>query len=656
MFDAAPTAAASRHRREEILDEIIRIQREYFRDGDPQRMWDLLIEAILTVTGSAYGFIGEVEWGHSVIPRLETKAVRWLADVDGPVAPHPDVGLVVSQVIATEAPLILDRTDHATAQPRFSPASGFLGLPLRSADRMVAVVGLTGPETGYDAELVAYLEPLLAACAAIVESIQAERARDAAVSRLERTAGFLNAVIESTAHGILVVNVEDGLIESANRAAHLLLDPPGATVVGSKLDGLLDPDQAIALRRILRLVRRRGLWDALRSFEMQLPRPEGDILPVEAMLSEFSIGGNRRLVVLFRDISDRVEAERTSTRVMEIIEAAPDLIAWSGVTGNLLYMNDGGRQLIGPDAGETDVTFPGLCTPASRTSLVDEAIPTALLDGSWSGELELVDAAGTEIPVWMVILGGGADGSEYLAYLARDLRERRQIERIKEAFVSSVSHELRTPLTSILGYVEMMADGAFGEVSTQMKDALDVVQRNGDRLLDLIGQILRVSLVAEDQPGFSDVVDLSDLVSSTVGSLSGVVTGQHTQLDVEPGITILGDPNDLMTMVANLVGNAYKFTPPTGSVTISLHRVGDWTSFEVRDTGIGIPEDELDQVFQRFYRGELARRHEVQGTGLGLAIVDAVVRRHRGRVSASSRMGVGSSFRVMLPMETEERR
>jgi PAS domain S-box-containing protein len=613
-------------------------------------MWDLLIDSILDTSGSAYGFIAEVIWGRSVIPELETRAMRWTDVRDAPVTAHPDVGLVVSQVIATEAPLIIPPRSVSQTASRFSPASGFLGLPLRSADRLVAVVGLTGPESTYDEALVAYLEPLLAACASIVESIQAARARDAAVGRLEQTAGFLDAVIESTAHGILVVSGEDGRIESANRSAHLILDPPSETVVGRELTEILAPADRPVAERILRIVRRRGLSDRFRTFEVVLPRGDGGVFPAEATLSAFAIGGIGRLVVLFRDISDRVRAEQTSRRAMEIIDAAPDLIGWSDQRGGLIYVNPGGRTLLGLEGPLGGLGMVDLCAPWSQSRLVDQAIPTAELEGSWTGEITLLDADDGEVPVWMVVIAGAA--SEYMAFLARDLRERQQVEKIKDAFISNVSHELRTPLTSIIGFVELMAEGAFGDLSQDMVSALDVVQRNGDRLLDLIGQILRVALLTEEVAEFTESIDLSAVIHSAVAALAGVRGSHVTSIDVADGVRVLGDRNELETVATNLIGNAYKFTPEPGSISVSLRQFGDWVTFEVADSGIGIPEHELELIFERFQRGEQARSREIQGTGLGLALVQAIVRRHRGRISVNSKVGVGTSFRVMYPVHT----
>jgi signal transduction histidine kinase len=279
-----------------------------------------------------------------------------------------------------------------------------------------------------------------------------------------------------------------------------------------------------------------------------------------------------------------------------------------------------------------------------------------MLEGSWSGELFMTDSKGAEIPVWMVVIAGDSNGSDYLAYLARDLRERQQVEKLKEAFISNVSHELRTPLTSILGYAELMAEGAFGDVSPEMKDALGVVERNGDRLLHLIGQILRVAGLGEDDGEFTDIVDLGAVVSSVVASLDGIAVEHRTVVETSPSILVKGDLNELETMVSNLVANAYKFTPPGGTVRVTLHRTGGWASLEVTDTGIGIPPDDLDLIFERFHRGEEARRREIQGTGLGLAIVESVVRRHGGRITVGSEVGHGTSFRVMLPTTSEERR
>ena len=126
-----------------------------------------------------------------------------------------------------------------------------------------------------------------------------------------------------------------------------------------------------------------------------------------------------------------------------------------------------------------------------------EIVPSARANGSWIGEMALIDRAGLEIPVSMTCLFREEGDNTYFALLARDLREHKHLELLQHAFVSTVSHELRTPLTGILGYLEMFAGGELGDVAPEQKAALDVMSRSGERLAELVDRLLQVATIGE---------------------------------------------------------------------------------------------------------------------------------------------------------------
>jgi PAS domain S-box-containing protein len=661
-----------------ILGEIVHIQREYVRRGDAQRMWDLLLDSVLRTSGSTYGFIGEVEWSDRGIPNLATRAMRWLSPfsraedelslVDcarergvGPVrsvpagrqaTPHPDVGLLVSQVIATQAPVIVNLAHPPPVDTRwFAPVAGFLGLPLVSAERLVAVVGVTGPAAPYDDRLVALLEPLLASCASIVESLQAARARDRALAELERTAGFLQAVINSTALGVVVVG-PDAAIETVNPAAARLLAFPQESLVGLPAADLLAPQAADRGARLTRALLRHDPPGGRVSTTTRAARLDGRVVAVDLSVSPMSIGGERRLVALFQDVTARVEAERAIARAAEILEATPDFVAWADPGGSLQYLNSGGRKMVGlgPDHPVDGLRLDSFC--ALEDGRLAEALSAVLADGSWTGETVFLGAEGRRVPVSVVLLGDGLGTAEgYLAVLARDLTERHEIEAFKDTFVSNVSHELRTPLASILGYLEMLADGSLGALTDPQASSVEVMGRNGRRLLELIGELLNVAALGREATTRVDRVDLGEVARRAIEAVAGTVETRSLALEscIDPGPIVMGDAGELLTAVANVVGNAVKFTPDGGRVTVRVVAGPATASVVVSDTGIGIPPGEAGHVFDRFFRGTNARREEIQGTGLGLAIVAAVVRRHGGEVELRSEPGCGTTVELRLP-------
>nr|WP_232523682.1 PAS domain-containing sensor histidine kinase [Nocardioides sp. MAH-18] len=229
----------------------------------------------------------------------------------------------------------------------------------------------------------------------------------------------------------------------------------------------------------------------------------------------------------------------------------------------------------------------------------------------------------------------------------------REIDRAKDAFVSSVSHELRTPITSILGYVEMLEDGAYGGLAPEQLDAVHRVATNSTRLLSLIDDLLTLSRIQDGGLGMiARLIDLREVVEDGCAVVAPALERGGVVLDVDlPGeaVPFLGDRDMLERVVINLAGNAVKFTPDGGRVDVSLATEGPDVVLTVADTGIGIPAHEQELLFSRFFRSSLAQERAIPGSGLGLSIALAIVEQHGGRVDLESEPGVGTTFRVRLP-------
>jgi signal transduction histidine kinase len=239
-------------------------------------------------------------------------------------------------------------------------------------------------------------------------------------------------------------------------------------------------------------------------------------------------------------------------------------------------------------------------------------------------------------------------------------RERQMVERLRELdqaksdFVASVSHELRTPLTSIRGYIEMLREGDAGEIDPEQARMLEIVQRNADRLLALIEDLLTVSRI---ESGAFRVTrapfQLDAIVRTTVEELRPQAEARGVALaaTIEGEIpVVLGDASQLERVLLNLLSNAIKFTTNGGSVAVRLRRCGDYLVLEVEDDGIGIPESDQEHLFSRFFRSTVATERAIQGTGLGLVIVKSVIEQHGGEISVRSEQDVGTTFTIRLPV------
>ena len=251
------------------------------------------------------------------------------------------------------------------------------------------------------------------------------------------------------------------------------------------------------------------------------------------------------------------------------------------------------------------------------------------------------------------ILGPGAEGAATVV-AAHDISHLKTLERMKSSFVTNISHELRTPITTIKLYTALMQQTA----PETWGKYIDVLGREAERLVRLVDDILQISRIdagrLEMKPRPTPLNELTRVavVSHQMLSQNHELTLEHRP--AEPGPVALVDPKHMMQVLDNLVENAILHTPEGGRVIVSTGKeeAERWmrATVTVTDTGIGIPEEELPHIFERFFRGEKPRLMQVQGAGLGLAIVKEIVELHEGRVTVESQVGEGTTFTIWLPL------
>jgi signal transduction histidine kinase len=229
----------------------------------------------------------------------------------------------------------------------------------------------------------------------------------------------------------------------------------------------------------------------------------------------------------------------------------------------------------------------------------------------------------------------------------------RELDGLKDEFVSLVSHELRTPLTSIRGYVELLLDDA--EAGSNERRYLEIVDRNSERLLELVSDLLFLAQIEAGKLGIERrKVDLSKIVEECIETSSPVADARGIELvaKVERVPKLQGDRARLAQVLDNLVSNGLKFTRSGGRVEVRLSAEDGAAVLEVEDTGFGIPAAEQVRLFERFFRSSNATESAIPGTGLGLTITKAIVERHGGRIEIDSAENAGTTVRVRLPLDT----
>jgi two-component system, OmpR family, sensor kinase len=225
----------------------------------------------------------------------------------------------------------------------------------------------------------------------------------------------------------------------------------------------------------------------------------------------------------------------------------------------------------------------------------------------------------------------------------------RELDAMKSQFVSSVSHELRTPLTSIKGYVEMLAAEDVGPLNAEQREYATIALRNTARLQRIIDDLLTLSRIDAGRLEL-ELLDLGNVLEDVREAVEPLAYQREIRISLEaaPSLTVLGDRARLDQALGNLVSNAVKFSPAGETVLLRARREDGQTLVEVSDSGVGIPRDEIPELMKRFYRASTAGT--VEGTGLGLAISREIIERHQGRVEVESEEGIGSTFRVRLPL------
>jgi signal transduction histidine kinase/ActR/RegA family two-component response regulator len=227
-------------------------------------------------------------------------------------------------------------------------------------------------------------------------------------------------------------------------------------------------------------------------------------------------------------------------------------------------------------------------------------------------------------------------------------------DRLKGEFLSMMSHELRTPLTAIIGYTDLLMRQIHGPLTERQTKHQQAVKKAANRLLGLINDLLDVNRMESGHVTLNvEAVVLNEAVHRAVEQVapSAELRGVELRLDVPLApVALFADAERLQQIIANLLDNAVKFTAAGGTVTVRINRQGDAVTVSVIDTGIGVPPEQLERIWDRFHQADSGSRRQFGGTGLGLAIVRHLVELHRGTVSVSSTgTGEGSTFRVTLP-------
>jgi two-component system phosphate regulon sensor histidine kinase PhoR len=362
-----------------------------------------------------------------------------------------------------------------------------------------------------------------------------------------------------------------------------------------------------------------------------------------------------RLARAFGEMADRIEEKvgelsRERTQLTAILSALIEGVIALDDQGRILFFNPAAERLFGIASSEVKgrTFLEGL-----RQSPLNDVLSQALQQKHpITQEINIHTPVDRTLSVHALPVNYGEDHTGVLAAL-HDITELRKLENVRREFVANVSHELKTPLTSIKGYVETLLAGAIDDPKHN-RAFLETIHEHSNHLGQLIDDVLNLSTIEAQRVTYRfEPVAVNEVAERIVKALEPMAKMKKVSISAEwPQALprVRADREKLAQIMMNLLDNAIKFNKAGGKVRISAEPKGKELQIRIEDTGRGISPEDLPRVFERFYRGNKDRSHEIPGTGLGLAIVKHLTEAHQGTVTAQSVPGQGSTFQVTLPL------
>ncbi|MHC5766825.1 MAG: response regulator [Nostoc sp.] len=348
----------------------------------------------------------------------------------------------------------------------------------------------------------------------------------------------------------------------------------------------------------------------------------------------------------------------SQARFARILDIADDAIISINGFQSITLFNQGAEKIFGYSAQEVighslDLLLPQRIFQAHRQHVVDFGqSPNVARRMGERREIYGRRKDGTEFPAEASISKIEMSEEIFYTVILRDITERKQIERMKDEFVSVVSHELRTPLTSIHGSLGMLASGLLPTDSEQGKRLLQIATDSSERLVRLINDILDIERIESGKTKIEpEICNIVDLIVQAVNVMQPLADKAGVKVSVSAlSGQVLADCDRIVQTLTNLVSNAIKFSSPGSTVWLETQQQGNEVLLTVKDTGRGIPTDKLESIFERFQQVDSSDSRNHDGTGLGLAICKSIMQQHSGRIWAESGLGEGSTFYVTLPL------
>jgi two-component system phosphate regulon sensor histidine kinase PhoR len=367
--------------------------------------------------------------------------------------------------------------------------------------------------------------------------------------------------------------------------------------------------------------------------------------------SEIPVMGDRDLATVGSSLNAMAKSLKRKMEELESDKHRTEAII-AAMSSGVTVFDRGARVILSNRSMQTLLDLHGAASGKIPMELVrDPAIESAVrgaLAGSDPAAIELATRGHRVLLAKAAPVRARSGEVELVVMVFHDLTEVRRTEKMRKDFVANVSHEFKTPLTSIRGYAETLLN-AEPEDPAVKREFLEAIERNSALLQALVEDLLVLATLERELPVQKEPLDLRELLEQQLRAKQHMLTEKQIAASLDcPQIEMLADRSRLARAVSNLIDNAIHYNRPGGEVRISVSRMDHGIRIDILDTGVGIPQGDLVRVFERFYRVEKSRTREHGGTGLGLAIAKHAIESQGGALSVTSRLGVGSTFTILL--------
>lgn len=467
----------------------------------------------------------------------------------------------------------------------------------------------------------------------------------------------------------LLIDAQTFVIADANKAAALFYGYDREELIGMNIGQINIIDKSRIKTEVQKVINSHKVH-----FEFKHRKKDGTTCDVEVFSSKIVISGKTFLHSIIHDVTEKKKAKQQVKLFIQSIEQSPIGIVIIDPQGNVEFVNSRMTELTGYNPDEINVNVNKILHTTGKYQSLESLVWNVISSGDiWTGEFEDRKKNGDILWAKIVISPILDDESDIRHYVMvyEDISEQKKThselvtaklkaeesDHLKTAFLANMSHEIRTPMNGILGFMDLMQQP--GLTSDQFDDYIRFVKTSSQRLLSTINDIIDISKIESGQSTLNDsTVDVNQTLQGLYNFFKPEAEVKDLQLSISSLLNdecknIKADNTKLQSVLINLIKNAIKFTKK-GAVTFGVHLFDDKLTFKITDTGIGIPQNQKERIFERFVQADTSIARDYEGSGLGLSIAKAYIEMMGGTISLDSTVGSGSTFRFTIPYKKIE--